>query len=47
VRMLVYYRSVTANNPYYISHYPAARSELRHHLNKTKWDQYAPGTRDH
>lgn len=47
VRMLVYYRSVTADNPYYISHYPGARSELRRHLNKSKWDQFAPGTHDH
>ena len=46
VRMLVYYRSVTADNEYYISHYPAARSELRRHLNKGRWDQWAAGTRD-
>ncbi len=47
VRMLIYYRSVTSDNPYYISRYPAARSQLRRHLNKHRWDQWAHGTRDH
>jgi hypothetical protein len=46
VRMLIYYRSVTADNPYYISHYPAARTELRRHLNKGIWDPFAPFQRD-
>lgn len=46
VRMLVYYRSVSAQNEYYINNYPAARRVLRRHLNKPRWDPWAPGTRD-
>ena len=46
VRMLIYYRSVTADNEFYISHYPAARSVLRRHLGKGRWDPFAPHTRD-
>lgn len=46
VRMLIYYRSVTADNPYYISHYPAARTQLRRHLNKRIWKPYAPNQHD-
>jgi hypothetical protein len=45
-RMLVYYRSVTAENQYYISRYPDARHKLRRHLDKRRWDGWAPGTRD-
>lgn len=46
VRMLIYYRSVTADNEFYISHYPAARGVLRRHLGKGRWDPFAPHTRD-
>ncbi len=46
VRMLIYYRSVTADNEFYISHYPAARGVLRRHLGKGRWDSFAPHTRD-
>ncbi len=46
VRMMVYYRSVSINTAYDIDHFPAARRELRHHLNKPTWDPYARGTRD-
>ena len=45
VGMLIYYRSVTADNPYYVSHYPGARSALRSALNRPKFDPYAPGAR--
>jgi hypothetical protein len=45
VRMLIYYRSVTADNPYYISHFPTARSIMRSQLNKKAFDQYAPQAR--
>ena len=31
VRMLVYYRSTTAQNAFSISHYPGARRKLRRH----------------
>jgi hypothetical protein len=45
VRALVYYRSVTPNNPFDINHWPAARTVLRHKLNHRRFDPYAPGTR--
>jgi hypothetical protein len=45
VRALVYYRSVTANNPFDINHWPVARTVLRHKLNNRRFDPYAPGTR--
>ncbi len=41
VKMLIYYRSVTADNPYYISHFPQARSVLRNELNHKQFDPYA------
>lgn len=45
VRMLIYYRSVTADNEFSINRYPGARSVLRRHLNKARWDSYAPHAR--
>lgn len=45
VRALVYYRSVTANNPFDINHWPRARTVLRGKLNNRRFDPYAPGTR--
>jgi hypothetical protein len=45
VRALVYYRSVTPNNPFDINHWPAAKTVLRHKLNRRRFDPYAPGTR--
>ncbi|MGI9021253.1 MAG: hypothetical protein ACR2G3_11155 [Solirubrobacterales bacterium] len=46
VRLMAYYRSVSINTAYDIDHYPAARRELRSHLNKRTWDEWAPGQRD-
>ena len=45
VRALVYYRSVTANNPFDINHWPMARKVLRGKLNNRRFMPYAPGTR--
>jgi hypothetical protein len=45
VRMLIYYRSVTADNAFYITHYPGARRELRQALNKRRFDPFGPGQR--
>ena len=45
VRMMIYYRSVTASNEYYIDRYPAARGVLRRHLNKGRWRSFGPGLR--
>lgn len=45
VRMVMYYRSVSVNTIYDIDQYPAARSELRGHLNRRTWDEFAPGIR--
>jgi hypothetical protein len=45
VKALLYYRSVTADNAYYIDHYPGARRALRHGLNRHRFQPYAPGTR--
>ncbi len=45
VRMMIYYRYVTASNVYYIDRYPAARGVLRRHLNKGRWRSFAPGLR--
>jgi hypothetical protein len=45
-RMLVYYRSVSPNNPFDINHWPAARRVLRNRLDKHRFDPYAPGTHD-
>jgi hypothetical protein len=45
VRMLIYYRSVTADNPFYITHYPGAKRALRTSLNKRRFDEFGPRTR--
>ena len=45
VRALVYYRSVTANNPFDINNWPAAQTVLRSKLNSRRFRPYAPGTR--
>jgi hypothetical protein len=45
VRAMIYYRSVFPNNIFDINHWPAARRVIRHHLNKHRWDPFAPGTR--
>jgi len=45
VRALLYYRSVTANNPFDINHWPQARMVLRHKLNHRRFAEFAPGTR--
>ena len=45
VRMLIYYRSVSPDNAFDINHWPRARVAIRHHLNKHRFDPYAPGTR--
>jgi hypothetical protein len=45
VRAMIYYRSTTAGSVYDINHYGAARKVLRNHLNRGRWDSYAPGTR--
>jgi hypothetical protein len=45
VKMLLYYRSVTADNPYYISHFPNARAVMRHELNKHVFAPFAPSAR--
>ena len=47
VRMLIYYRSVTADNPYYITHYPGARAVLRSQLDRPRFDPYGPGLAPH
>ena len=44
-RMMVYYRSVSAHNQYAIGRYPAAKRQLRRHLNKATWDEHGPHTR--
>jgi hypothetical protein len=45
VRALIYYRSVSPDNEFDINHWPRARVAIRHHLNKHRWDAYAPRTR--
>jgi hypothetical protein len=45
VRAMIYYRSTTAGSVYDINHYGDARKVLRHHLNRSRWRSYAPGTR--
>jgi hypothetical protein len=41
-RMLVYYRSVLAGSQFDISHYPGARSALRHALRSKRFMEYPP-----
>jgi hypothetical protein len=45
VRALVYYRSVTPNNPFDINHWPRARSVIHHMLQRPRFIEYASGTR--
>jgi hypothetical protein len=45
-RMLVYYRSVSANSAYDIDNFPAARTFLQGTLNRSRYMQFAPGTHD-
>ncbi len=45
-RMLIYYRSVYADSPFDITHFPVARKILTHTLNHSLYDPYAPGTRN-
>ena len=45
VRALIYYRSVSPDNEFDINHWPRARVAIRHHLNKHRWDAYAPRMR--
>lgn len=45
VRALIYYRSVFPDNEFDINQWPRARSVLRHHLNRSRFDPFAPGTR--
>ena len=46
VRALIYYRSVSPDNPFDIRYWPRARRVIRHHLNKRRFRSYAPHTRD-
>jgi hypothetical protein len=46
-RMLIYYRSVVAGSAFDIGHFPEARSELRRMLSRSRYAEYAPGTRHH
>lgn len=46
VRALIYYRSVSPDNPFDIRYWPRARRVIRHHLNKRRFRAYAPHTRD-
>jgi hypothetical protein len=45
VGAMVYYRSVFPNNEFDINHWSKARQVIRHHLNKHRFDPFAPGTR--
>jgi hypothetical protein len=45
VRMLIYYRSVTAGTLYDVNHWPKARRVIRHQLNKRRFTPYAPHVR--
>jgi hypothetical protein len=45
VKMLLYYRSVTTDNPYNLQFYPGARKALRNHMAKPRWVEYPPGAR--
>lgn len=45
VKALVYYRSVSAGNPFDINHWPAARAVIERRLGRHRFAQYAPGTR--
>jgi hypothetical protein len=43
VKMLIYYRSVTPDNPHNLQFYPGAKTVLRHTLNKHRYRPYAAG----
>jgi hypothetical protein len=43
VKMLLYYRSVTTDNPYNVQFYPGAQRVLRRNLNKRRFVEFAPG----
>ncbi|MGH2954415.1 MAG: hypothetical protein ACRDK9_10435 [Solirubrobacterales bacterium] len=43
VKMLLYYRSVTTDNPYNLQFYPGAQQVLRRNMNKRRFVEYAPG----
>jgi hypothetical protein len=45
VKMVIYYRGVDPDNAYNLQHYPGAQRVLRRHLDKRRWDEYAPGVR--
>jgi hypothetical protein len=45
VKMLLYYRDVTATNAYNVQHYPGARRVLRKRLNGRGWLEFAPGAK--
>jgi len=45
VKMLIYYRSVTDDNPFNLQYYPGAQKALRNHMDKPRWVEYAPGVR--
>jgi hypothetical protein len=45
VRALIYYRSVSPNNPFDINHWPRAQKVLRNKLNLRRFAEFAPGTR--
>jgi hypothetical protein len=42
VKMLLYYRSVTPDNPHNLQFYPGAKRVLRNRLDKPRFRQYAP-----
>ena len=46
VRALLYFRSVDPDNEFNLQHYPRAKLRLRSILNKGRYQEYAPGTRD-
>jgi hypothetical protein len=43
VKMLLYYRSVTPDNPHNLQFYPGAKRVLRRTLDKRRYRRYAPG----
>ena len=45
VRALIYYRSVSPDNEFDINHWTNARRAIRHHLNKGRFDAFAPRMR--
>jgi hypothetical protein len=45
VKLLIYYRSITAHNAYSIGHYKGARRALRKGLDRQRFQPFAPGTR--